>query len=139
MLIEFLAPNVHNSIPRNRHFVLLLHFQLFIDVINKPDSSNYLAILMISLSYYIIFSFETINAVIRKAKFEGQPDQIIFFWIAASLSDASAISPNCIKRLLFDGFSTFFFKDKPVFSNGSESLPTYSVLFYRTDFLIILY
>ena len=86
MLIEFLAPNVHNSIPRNRHFVLLLHFQLFFHVINKPDSSNYLAILMISLSYYIIFSFETINAVIRKAKFEGQPDQIIFFWIAASLS-----------------------------------------------------
>ena len=133
MLIEFLEPNVHNSIPRNSHFVLFLHFQLFIHVINLFCYFDDITLLL----YH--YSFESINAVIRKAKFEGQPDQINFFWIAAILSNAAAISPNLIKTLSFDGFSTFFFKDKPVFSNGSKSLSTYSALFYRTDFLIILY
>ena len=47
----------------------------------------------------------------------------IFFWIAASVADASAVNPNDIKTLLVHGFSTFFIKGKRLFSNGSKSLP----------------
>ena len=47
----------------------------------------------------------------------------IFFWIAASVADASAVNPNDIKTLLVNSFSTFFIKCKQLFSNGSKGLP----------------
>ena len=72
-----------------------------------------------------IGSFEIIS-VVRFAKSEGSnPDPKIFFWIASSVAAAAApINPNGIKTLLANGLSTFFIKDKLVFSDGLESLPT---------------
>ena len=65
-----------------------------------------------------ISSYETINVVI--------PDQKIFSWIAASVAAAAAaVNPNGIKTLSTNGFSTFFIKDKPAFSNGPKLLPRY--------------
>ena len=46
-----------------------------------------------------------------------------FLWIAASVADSGAVNLDGIKTLLANGFSTFFIKGKPVFSNGSRSLP----------------
>ena len=60
-----------------------------------------------------ISSFESINVVIF--------DQKMFLWIAAYVTDAAAINPNGIKMLLATGLSTFTFKGKPLFSNGSRS------------------
>ena len=63
---------------------------------------------------YIIHS-KIVNVVI--------PDSKIFLWIAVSVADAPAVNPNSIKILLANGFTTFFIKGKPVFSNGPRSLP----------------
>ena len=46
-----------------------------------------------------------------------------FFWIAVSVTDATAVNPNGIKTLLANSLSTFPIKYNPVFSNGSKSLP----------------
>ena len=70
-----------------------------------------------------ISSLETINVTVREVKSEGQPDSNIFLWIAASNADAAAFNPNGIKTLLVNDLSTFFIKDKPLFSNGSKRLP----------------
>ena len=43
------------------------------------------------------------------------PDQKGFFLKATSLANAAAVKHNGIKTLLFNGLSTFFIKDKPVF------------------------
>ena len=52
--------------------------------------------------------------------------------MAASVADADAVNSNGIKTLLADGFSIFFIKGKPVFSNGPKILPKnpspYSIL-----------
>ena len=42
----------------------------------------------------------------------------MFFLIAASVADATAINPNGIKKLLVTGVSTFSINDKPFFING---------------------
>ena len=47
----------------------------------------------------------------------------IFFWIAASVADADAVHHNGIKTLLAIGFSTFFIKGKPFYSNILSSIP----------------
>ena len=38
-------------------------------------------------------------------------------------SDADAVNPNSIKRLLANDLSTFFIISNPVFSNGLKILP----------------
>ena len=57
--------------------------------------------------------FEIINVLL--------PDPETFFWIAISVADA-AVNPNGLKTLLVNGFSRFFIKGKPVFSNGPRTL-----------------
>ena len=59
-----------------------------------------------------ISSFEIITVV--------APDPNIFLWIAASVADAAAVNPNCIKTLLVNGLRTFPIKGYHVFSNGSK-------------------
>ena len=111
-----LAPNVPNEIPKNPPFCSFASFLIVLltRLINKPDSLKDLTIFIISF----ISSYETINVVI--------PDQKIFSWIAASVAAAAAaVNPNGIKTLLTNGFSTFFIKDKPAFSNGPKLLPRY--------------
>ena len=61
-----------------------------------------------------ISSFEIINVVIA--------DPNIFLWIAESFTDAAAVDPTGIKRLLTNGLSTSFVKGNPVFSNGPKIL-----------------
>ena len=51
------------------------------------------------------------------------PDPNIFLWIAASVGDVAAFNPNCIKRLLPNGLSTFPIKGNPFFSNSQKILP----------------
>ena len=65
----------------------------------------------------IISSLEIINIV--------PPDPNIFWWISATVADAAAaaVNPNEIKTLLASGWSTFFIKGNPAFSNGLKSLP----------------
>ena len=41
---------------------------------------------------------------------------------AASVADVAAVNPNGIKRFLANGFSLFFMKDNPDFSNTPKSL-----------------
>ena len=62
-------------------------------------------------------------------------------WIAASVPDAAAVNRNGIKALLDNGLSTCPIKGKPVFSNGSKSLPKNppDCLIYATEFLMISY
>ena len=50
-------------------------------------------------------------------------DPNIFFWIAASVAEASAINPKGTKTLLANGLNTFPITGKPVFSNSRRSLP----------------
>ena len=80
-----------------------------------------------------IFSLEIVNVVL--------PDPNIFLSIAASVANATAVKPNGIKTLLANDLSTFSIKGNLVFSNGPKSLPKSPpfVLFYVTEFLIILY
>ena len=86
------------------HFVLLLHFQLSRDLI----------VFIISF----ISSFAIIIVVMSDPK--------ISFLIAAFVADAATVNPNAITRLLANGFSTFFIKDKSIFSNVPESQPKLS-------------
>ena len=55
---------------------------------------------------WTISSFEVVSAVAYGAKLEGCHDPNIFFWIAAHVADAAAVSPNSIKKLLANGAST---------------------------------
>ena len=91
------------------------------------------------LSWYnAFFSLEIIIIVIRGV--ERRPDPNIFLWIDASFADAPAVTPNDIKAPSANGLSTFYPKCKPVFSNGSKSLPKSPpdcFLFYAIEFLII--
>ena len=61
-----------------------------------------------------ISSLEVINFVI--------PDPF-FFQLAPPVSDDAAVNPNSIKTLLANVLSTFFIKDKLVFSDGPRNLP----------------
>ena len=67
------------------------------------------------------------NIIIHFAKSKGHaPDPFIYLFIlniAASVANAPAVNPSGIKTLLAYGFSTFFIKGKPVFSNDSKNLP----------------
>ena len=78
-----LAPNVPNDIPRNPPFCSLTSFLIasLTPFINKPDSSSYLTICVISF----IPLFEIINVVL--------PDPKIFLWIPASVAAAAAVNP----------------------------------------------
>ena len=53
------------------------------------------------------------------------PDPNIFLWIAASVSDATAVNSNGIKTLLANGSSTFPIKGNPDFSNGPKTQTKY--------------
>ena len=89
-----------------------------------------------------ISSSEIIAVVLHKAKSEGRPGPNIFLWKAASVADAAAVNPNCIKTLLANGLKTFPIKGNPVFSNGPKRLHReilLIVLFHAIEFLIILY
>ena len=46
-----------------------------------------------------VSSFEIINVAVRKAKSKRSPDQNIFSWIAASVTDTAAVNPNDIKKI----------------------------------------
>ena len=46
-----------------------------------------------------------------------------FLCISACATYAAFVNPNDIKTLSANELSTFFFKDKPVFSNGLRILP----------------
>ena len=83
-----------------QYFVLLLHFQLSRDLI----------VFIISF----ISSFDIVIIVISDRKIS------FFFFLFA------AVNPNGITRLLANGFSTFFIKDKSIFSNVPESQPKLS-------------
>ena len=50
-------------------------------------------------------------------------DRNIFLRIAASVTEAAAVNPNGIKKLLANGLSTFPIKGNPAFSNSPKSLP----------------
>ena len=74
--------------------------------------------------------FEIIN-VVSCAKSKGCEANIhghiadprIILCIPVSAADAvAAVNLNGIKTLLVNGFSTYFFKTKPVFSNGPRNL-----------------
>ena len=65
------------------------------------------------------------------------PDQSIFLWIAASFADDAAVNANDTKMLLANGLGTSFIKSKSVLKNYLEILMI--VLFYATEFLLILY
>ena len=69
------------------------------------------------------------------------PHSNIFWWIAASVADATAVNSNGIKMLLVNGVSTFLIKGNPGFSKGPKSLPKNppDCQFYVIEFLIILY
>ena len=127
-----LAAKMRNNIPRNPPFCYFVSFIIVSlrPFINKPDSSSDLTIFMISF----ISSLEIINVMVLA-------DLNIFLWIAASVADVDAVNLNGIKMLLPNGLSTFPIKGNPVFSNGPKSLSrnTPIVLFYATEFLIILY
>ena len=49
-------------------------------------------------------------------------DPKIFFWIAASVSDAAVVNLNSIKTVLANGVSTFFIYGKPAAINGLRKL-----------------
>ena len=67
--------------------------------------------------------FEIINVV---------PGLEIFFWIAASVTDAAAVNPNGTKQILANGVSTFFINGKPTFLNEARKLnnrPSWRIIF----------
>ena len=72
-------------------------------------------------------------------------DPKIFFWVAASVTDAVAVNTNGIEMLLANGLSTLFIKGKPVLSIGHMGLPNNSLDCpknspdYAIEFLIVLY
>ena len=108
-----MVPNVPNSllkIPPSCCFASFL-IVLLTPFINKQDSSRDLTIYIISF----ISSFQIISV--------AKPDPNIFLWTAASVADAAAVHPNCIKILLANGLSIFSIKGNPSFSSGPKSLP----------------
>ena len=48
--------------------------------------------------------------------------EYFYVCIPASAADAADFNPNGIKKVLANGFDTFFIKSKSVFSNGNKSL-----------------
>ena len=76
---------------------------------NKPDSSGDLTLFMISS----ISSFENINVV---------PNPKTFFWIAASIANADAVSPNGAKTFLANYVSMFFVNGTAILINGARNL-----------------
>ena len=58
---------------------------------------------------WAVFLSEIISVVVYGAKSEGCPDRNIFFWIAAYVADAAAVSPNSIKNLLANGASMWVY------------------------------
>ena len=92
--------------------------------INKPDSSSDLTILIISP----VSSFKIVSV--------GKPDPNIFLWIAASVAAAAAVNPNAIKTFLVSTFKTIQFLIMVLKVYLKILL---IVLFYVTEFLIILY
>ena len=50
-------------------------------------------------------------------------DPKILFWMAASVANTAVNNLNCTKKLLAKSLCIFSIKGKPVFSNGSGSLP----------------
>ena len=69
------------------------------------------------------------------------PHPNIFWWIAASVADATAVNSNGIKTLSANGLSTFLVKGNSGCSKGPKSLPKNlpDCQFYVVEFLIILY
>ena len=50
----------------------------------------------------------------------------MFFWKPSTAVNTGAVNPNGIEMLLANGWRTFFINGKPVFGNGSRSLPRIS-------------
>ena len=62
-----------------------------------------------------ISSFDIISVVVVDPK--------IFLCIPASATDAAAVNPKGIKKLLANGLITFLINGNPAFSNGPSNLP----------------
>ena len=45
-----------------------------------------------------------------------------FLFLLEYAADADDVIPNCFKWILANGFSPFFFRGKPVFSNGLRNV-----------------
>ena len=59
-----------------------------------------------------------------KQRRKNNNNQILrFFCVPAPATDAAAVNPKGIKRLLANGLITFFINGNPVFSNGLSNLP----------------
>ena len=67
------------------------------------------------------------------------PDPNIFLWLAASVADVAAVSPNGIKTFLANVWSKIPINGNALFSNDPKSLPKNPGLFYAAEILIILY
>ena len=118
-----LAPNVDNNIPRNlpfssfAYFLIILLTLLMEIFMNGHFKSEWTKIpLCFFLTIFIVsvkLSFENAIVVVPYPK--------TFSWISTSVADTAAVNPNGIKTLLSNGLSTFFIKDKPVFSETKFS------------------
>ena len=49
---------------------------------------------------------------------------ICFLWIPVSTVDVAAVTPNGIKTISANGWSTFLINGKPVYSNEARNLPS---------------
>ena len=63
----------------------------------------------------LISLFEIISAVVPNLK--------TFFWIAASVANAAAVTSNYIKTSFASGGSTFFINGKPTIVNEAKNSP----------------
>ena len=66
---------------------------------NEPESSRNLTIFMITS----ISSFKIVNVI---------PDPEILPWISASVANAAAVNPNCIRTHFANGVNSFFNNSK---------------------------
>ena len=81
--------------------------------------------------------FDIINVVVRFDKSKRWSEPLVFFWIAESVADATAVNHNGVKTLLVNGLVTCLVKGKPILSNGPKSQPRnqyYSKWGYQDNF-----
>ena len=81
--------------------------------------------------------FDIINVVVRFDKSKRWSEPLVFFWIAESVADATAVNHNGVETLLVNGLVTCLVKGKPILSNGPKSQPRnqyYSKWGYQDNF-----
>ena len=80
-------------------------------------------------------SFGNINLVVCETNSAGRPHPKVFFWIAASVTDAVALNPKGTETNLVKSVSTGFIKSKPVFTKEPRKLS--NLPFWRVIFLVV--